>query len=115
MDAPADPHIHVQAGLSAPGRARDVLASTFGLVASLPAEVPTGCGTRVPLAMTSHLPESVTCLPCREHAADRHRHFAAMIDELGPLPGSAFAPADAARAAAEHRALADRFTTPGGP
>ncbi|WP_092557294.1 hypothetical protein [Actinoplanes derwentensis] len=110
-----DPHIHVEAGLSASGRTRDMLAATFGLVAELPAEVTTGCGSRVPLAMTSHLPERVTCLPCRDHASDRHRRFADQVAFLGPMPGSPLAGTDAARAAAEHRAMARRFAGEDGP
>lgn len=92
-----------------------MLAATFGLVAELPAEVATGCGTRVPLAMTSHLPERVTCLPCREHAAAQHLRFADQVALLGPLPGSPLGEGDALRAAAEHRATARRFAGGSGP
>ncbi|GAA1621643.1 hypothetical protein [Actinoplanes couchii] len=109
MATHTDPHIHVEARLSGSGRTRDMLAATFGLVAELPAAVETGCGTEVPLAMTSHLPERVTCLPCREHASAQHLRFADQVAELGPMPGSPIAESDALRAAAEHRALARRF------
>ncbi|HWS32936.1 MAG TPA: hypothetical protein VN408_09355 [Actinoplanes sp.] len=60
----SDPHIHVEARLGATGRTRDMLAATFGLVASLPAEVAAGCGAWVPLAMTSPLPQ-----PCGTRTA----------------------------------------------
>lgn len=115
MATPTDPHIHVEARLGASGRTRDMLAATFGLVAELPAEVATGCGTRVPLAMTSHLPERVTCLPCREHASAQHLRFADQVAFLGPMPGSPLAGTDAVRAAAEHRAMARRFRGEDGP
>lgn len=107
---PDDPHIHVEAGLGSGAATRNVLAATFGLVGNLPTEVRTGCGLRTPLARTSSAPESVTCLPCREHAAERHRRLADLVATLGPLPGSPVAADDAAGAAARHRDLARRFS-----
>jgi hypothetical protein len=88
---------------------RGMLAATFGLVGDPPSVVTTGCGHRVPYAMTSRRPESVTCLPCREHAAQEHLRLADRIDRLGSAPGTAL-PADRARdIAAHHRDLARRF------
>jgi hypothetical protein len=107
---PDDPHIHVEAGLGSGATTRNVLASTFGLVGNLPTEVRTGCGRDSPLAMTSTTPENVTCLPCREHAAEQHLRLAGLVAELGPLPGSPVDASDVARAAAHHRALARRFS-----
>jgi hypothetical protein len=49
----ADPHIHVDVKFRGDVVVRDVLASTFGLAADLPATVTTGCDLRVPPAMTS--------------------------------------------------------------
>ncbi|GGN69454.1 hypothetical protein GCM10010112_34990 [Actinoplanes lobatus] len=107
-----DPHIHVEAGaLRSRAAERNMLAATFGLAAQLPAEVPTACGRRVPYAMTSTLPESVTCLPCREHAGERHRRFADQVEALGPGPGSPFSDRDAATSAAAHRDIARRFAS----
>ncbi|GIE36357.1 hypothetical protein Ait01nite_094020 [Actinoplanes italicus] len=108
---PDDPHIHVEAGARSSAAARNLLASTFGLVAELPAQVATGCGRQVPRAMTSGVPESVTCLPCREHAAEQHLRLADLAATLGPLPGSPISVADAHQAAAHHRDLARRFDT----
>jgi hypothetical protein len=107
---PEDPHIHVEAGLRSEATARNMLASTFGLVGSLPPEVTTGCGQQVRRAMTSAIPENVTCLPCREHAAGQHLRLADLAASLGPLPGSPISVTDAVQAAAHHRDLARRFT-----
>ncbi len=104
-----DPHIHVRADGRADPAVRGVLASTFGLVGDLPAEVRTGCGLRVPAAMTSARPESVTCLPCREHAHEQNLRMADQLELLGALPGSVLTPGQIARAAAEYRDLARRF------
>jgi hypothetical protein len=106
---PDDPHIHVEAGARSTAAARNLLASTFGLVAELPAEVTSGCGRQVPRAMTSAVPENVTCLPCREHAAVEHLRMAELAATLGPLPGSPVGVTDALLAAAHHRDLARRF------
>lgn len=106
-----DGHIHVEAqGDTA--AVRNVLAATFGLVGTLPAEVTTGCGLRVPRAATSRHPERVTCLPCREHARDRHRRLAERLDRLAGLPGPTADRARARRAADHHRDLARRFAAP---
>ncbi|BEL07697.1 hypothetical protein Q0Z83_058880 [Actinoplanes sichuanensis] len=108
-----DPHIHVEAGkLRSRAFERNLLASVFGLVGDLPAEVTTACGVRVPFAMTSAEPDTVTCLPCREHAAERHRRFADQVALLGAGPGSPFTGMEAADAAAAHRELARRFDSP---
>ena len=108
---PDDPHIHVEAGaLRSRAVQRNMMATLFGLAADLPAEVHTACGHDVAFAMTSVRPESVTCLPCREHAGEQHRHLADQIDELGPGPGSPFSGSGAAGAAAAHRDIARRFT-----
>lgn len=105
-----DPHIHVERRVVRSGAAvRDLLASTFGLVADAPSTVTTGCGVDVPYAMTSQRPESVTCLACREHAHHEHLRFADQLERLGRLPGSPVTAHQAAQAAARHRDLAARF------
>ncbi|GIE78359.1 hypothetical protein Aph02nite_43090 [Actinoplanes philippinensis] len=110
-----DPHIHVEAGkLHSRAAERNLLASVFGLVGQLPAEVTSACGMRVPFAMTSAEPDAVTCLPCRKHAAERHRRFAEQIAELGAGPASPFSGLDAAQAAAAYRDIARRFDAPPG-
>jgi len=110
-----DPHIHVEAGLPGSSIAtRNLLASTFGLVGSLPAEVVTGCGRQVPIATTSADPARVTCLPCREHAGAQHLRLAGQVETLGAMPGSPVHGADAAAAAAHHRDLGRRFSSPPG-
>ncbi|WP_433293463.1 hypothetical protein ACQP2F_30680 [Actinoplanes sp. CA-030573] len=72
------PHIHVERNLNRQAATRNMLASEFGLIADSPSSVTTGCGLRVAYAMTSARPESVTCLPCREHAARWHRAAAGL-------------------------------------
>ncbi|CUU59205.1 hypothetical protein Ga0074812_12596 [Parafrankia irregularis] len=102
-----DPHVHVE--WSTPNTSADVrtvTAAVFGLVADSPRTVRTGCGQHVPYAATSSRPERVTCLPCREHARDRHLRYAARIEQSAPLGGG-----DRAQTAARTlRDLAHRFT-----
>jgi hypothetical protein len=88
---------------------RDMIASTFGLVSDLPAVVTTGCGLRVPRAMTSPLPERVTCLPCREHAHRLHSSYAEQAERVGDTPGIGISREQARLAAAAHRDLAEKF------
>ncbi|MFJ9004075.1 hypothetical protein [Streptomyces canus] len=107
-----DPHIHVEVKVvRGEAAVRNMLAATFGLAGDLPSVVATGCGLRVPYAMTSPRPDHVTCLPCREHAGAEHLRFAEEIERIGGLPGSSVTPADARRAAERHRALAERFSS----
>lgn len=106
-----DPHIHVQAqALRDDAAARNLIAATFGLVGDLPSVVATGCGLRVPYAMTSTRPDRVTCLACREHARQEHLRFAAVVERLSRMPGSAFTPAQGKLAADRLRDLAQRFS-----
>lgn len=109
-----DPHIHVEKRVVQAGAGvRDMLASTFGLVGDPPTVVTTGCGRQVPYAMTSPRPESVTCLPCREHGHREHLLFAEQVEHLTQhvigLPGANFTVDDTSKAAAWHRDRATRF------
>ena len=108
----ADPHIHVDVKFHADVTARDLLASTFGLAADLPPAVTTGCGLRVPHAMTSAHPANVTCLACRDFAHRHHLHLADQLEHLSRMPGTAVTPDQAAAAAARYRDLARRFASP---
>ncbi len=105
--------MHVEVNLTRAGAdVRNLLASTFGLVADLPAEVETGCGRRVAYAMTSPHPERVTCLACRLHASEQHRRFAEELETMFRMPGVLNIHAeDAAQAVTRHRDLARRFAT----
>ncbi|MEU7043182.1 hypothetical protein AB0A77_19250 [Streptomyces varsoviensis] len=106
-----DPHIHVETNVvRAEAATRDVLAATFGLVGDLPSVVTTGCGLRVPYAMTSSRPDRVTCLACREYAHHTHLRFAGEAERLSRMPGSIFSPAQGRLAAERHRALAREFS-----
>jgi hypothetical protein len=106
----SDPHIHVeQQVLHADAAVRGMLAATFGLAGDLPTEVTTGCGRRAPYAMTSARPESVTCLPCREHAHRQHLRYAEQAERLTGMPGLQISPTQASAAAERHRELARRF------
>ena len=109
MDA-IDPHIHVESKVvNGVARVRTLMASTFGLAGDLPSVVATGCGLRVPYAMTSPRPDHVTCLPCREHARSEHLRFADEIEGISRFPGSSVTAGQADRIAAHHRALAREF------
>jgi len=108
MDA-SDPHIHVTAELGTETETRNLLSSTFGLVADRPRDVRTGCGRRVAFAMTAQQPEHVTCLPCREYAAAKHLKTAEQLLETAALQGLALDPTDLRRAADHHRTLARRY------
>ncbi|MFD9190049.1 hypothetical protein ACFWCA_17640 [Streptomyces phaeochromogenes] len=106
-----DPHIHVEAKVGRGDAAvRNVLASTFGLAGDLPSVVDTGCGLRVPYAMTSPRPDRVTCLACREYAGREHLRLAEMLERLGLMPGSTVSDTEAKQAAERHRDLAKRFS-----
>jgi hypothetical protein len=106
-----DPHIHVETTvLHADAAVRDMLASTFGLAGDLPSVVTTGCGLRVPYAMTSSRPGTVTCLACREHARAVHLRYAGQVERLGRMPGSPLSPDQVKQAADRHRELAERFS-----
>jgi hypothetical protein len=105
-----DPHIHVTVEvLHADAAVRDLMASAFGLAGDLPSVVTTGCGQRVPYAMTSPRPGSVTCLACRDHAHRRHLRYAEEVERLCDMPGSTIDRAQGALAAQKHRELAQRF------
>ncbi|MEV5824979.1 hypothetical protein AB0L25_05325 [Spirillospora sp. NPDC052242] len=105
-----DPHVHVEVNLHADAAVRDLMASTFGLAGDLPSRVTTGCGLRVPYAMTSPRPESVTCPACRRHAHRRHLRLADEAERIGRMPGmSAGDGAGAVGAARRHREIAERF------
>lgn len=114
-DKPADgsdPHVHV--GLDVvhgEAATRNMLASSFGLAGDLPAAVPTGCGLRVPYAMTSPRPENVTCLACRQYARDQCLRLADQTVRLAATPGSPVTPAQAAQSAAKYRDLATKFAS----
>jgi hypothetical protein len=106
-----DPHIHVESTVvHGHGAVRNVIASTFGLAADLPTIVTTGCGLRVPYAMTSPRPDRVTCLACREHARLAHLRFAEDVERLSRMPGSIVSTEQAKPVADRHRDLADRFS-----
>ncbi|HEX4812227.1 MAG TPA: hypothetical protein VFV66_05690 [Nonomuraea sp.] len=105
-----DPHIHVERkSVQAGGAFRSAIVSAFGVVPDEPGVVTTGCGFQVPYAMTSHRPESVTCLPCREHAHQEHLRFADQVERLGRLPGTPVTGDQAAKAAEWARDRARRF------
>jgi len=103
-----NPHIHVERDLNRQAAARRMLAATFGLVGDAPATVTTGCGLVVAYAMTSARPESVTCLPCRDHAARWHETAADQMWRLAP--GTGFTSRDLRAAAEHHREQARKFT-----
>jgi hypothetical protein len=107
----ADPHIHVdQRVVQASAGGRAAIVSVLGLVPDSPSVVTTGCGLKVPYAMTSHRPESVTCLPCREHAHREYLRWAEQVERLSRWSGSPISGDEAAKAVQWARDLAKRFT-----
>jgi hypothetical protein len=106
-----DPHIHVeQKVVQAGSDVRNVLGAMVGRVPDAPAVVTTGCGHRVPYAMTSARPESVTCLACRDHAHREYQSFAEQVERLSRMPGTTVTGDQAATAVARLRNLAERFS-----
>lgn len=94
----SDPHLHVTARTGRDDAVvRNVPASAFGPAGDLPSPVPTGCGERVPCAMTSPHPQKVTCPACREHARRERLRLAERVGRPGgrarsgrrPRPGEA--------------------------
>lgn len=114
-----DPHVHVEKtqvpGVPGVGYAvmRDLIADALGLATDLPKTVPTGCGRRRPAAMTSTVPETVTCLACREHARAERISAAEACESLAADPELAAragaAPEALAAQALEHREFAARL------
>lgn len=86
-----DPYIHVEK-TPFPGfthaAMRELILTATGLAGDLPKTVGTGCGRRRPLAMTSTVPEQVTCLPCREYAHAEYLRQAETTEVLLSLPDS---------------------------
>jgi hypothetical protein len=106
-----DPHVHVEHKvLSAGPDLRNLMSSMLGRVPDAPSVVTTGCGLKVPYAMTSSRPESVTCLDCREYASREYSAFAAQLDRLGSLPEMNVTAAQIASAAQRLQDLAKRFS-----
>ncbi|WP_062347849.1 hypothetical protein [Herbidospora yilanensis] len=69
----------------------------------------TGWGVQAPHALTSIRPESLTCLPGREHAAAGHRRYAGQVERLSRMTGSVVTPAEAGEAATRARDTARKF------
>ncbi len=103
-------HVHVDRKVLEAGAAyRNLLVSSTGLVPDEPTVVTTGCGVEVPYAQTSVRPESVTCLPCREHAAAEHLRYADQVRRLARMTGSVISAAEADEAARWARDAARKF------
>ena len=115
-----DPHIHAEK-TPMPGfghaATRELIVRATGLVPDLPKTVGTGCGVRRPLAMTSTVPEKITCLACREWARVEYLTWAAMARVAAELaeaePRAAIAaqatPDDLRAEERTYRQLAARF------
>jgi hypothetical protein len=115
-----DPHIHVEK-TPMPGfghaAVRTLITQAVGLVPDLPKTVGTGCGRRRPIAMTSTVPERVTCLACREYAQREYLTWAGIARAASQIaeadPGAAAAakatPEDLRAEERIYRELAARF------
>jgi hypothetical protein len=122
-----DPHIHAEkTPIPGFGHAamRDLIAGALGAASDMPKTVGTGCGRRRPPAMTSTVPENVTCLACRDYARAEHLKWAEISDAAAALADDAELSASMARAgkrpvtraeceaqARKHRAAAARYAT----
>jgi hypothetical protein len=112
-----DPHTHSPHDLFMPhGQLRDLITSATGLAFDMPKTIRTGCDRRRPMASTSLVPESVTCLPCREYAAGYYSEQARMAESLLAIPAGdsiwasgKVTPESLAESAREDRAKAARF------
>ena len=106
-------HIHVEARvLEAGAPFRNLIAQTMGRAVDAPTTVTTGCGVDVPYAQTSTRPESVTCLPCRDHARTAYTRFAEQFERMGgggALAGMNVTADQIAAGARRLRELADRY------
>lgn len=72
-----DPHIHVERSvIITDADLRGTVTVVTGLAVDAPKTVTTGCGRRRPYAMTTTVPESVTCLACADHGRTEHRQAA---------------------------------------
>jgi hypothetical protein len=115
-----DPYIHAER-TPMPGfghaATRELIVRATGLVPDLPKTVGTGCRLRRLLAMTSTVPEKITCLACREWARAEYLTWAAMAQVAAELaeaePRAAIAakttPDDLRAEERTYRALAVRF------
>jgi hypothetical protein len=115
-----DPHVHAEK-TPMPGfghaATRALIVQATGLVPDLPKTVRTGCGVRRPLAMTSTVPEKITCLACRDWARAEYltwagiAHAAAELAEAGPRAavGATTTPDDLRAEERTYRELAARF------
>ncbi len=115
-----DPHVHAEK-TPMPGfghaATRALIVRATGLVPDLPKTVGTGCGVRRPLAMTSTVPEKITCLACRDYARAEYLIWAGMAHAAAEIaeayPGAAIAakatPDDLHAEERTYRQLAARF------
>jgi hypothetical protein len=115
-----DPHIHAEK-TPMPGfghvAMRALITEATGLVPDLPKTVGTGCSRRRPIAMTSTVPENVTCLACRDYAHAEYLTWAGMAHAAAEIaeayPGAAIVakatPDDLRSEERTYRELAARF------
>jgi hypothetical protein len=112
----ADPHIHVeQKVLEAGPEVRNLVVSMLGRAPDAPGVVTAGCGARVPYAMTSARPQSVTCLACRDHAHREYLRLAGQFERMGSTTGTGLTGDQLAEAVQRLRDLAKRFSGDGRP
>src|SRR4051794_3934246 len=84
-----DPHVHAQSIVTDRQQIRAALTRAVGRAPTLPTTVVPASRQRRPVAMTSVLPERVTCLACREAARAAHLRAAETLEALEALEGAA--------------------------
>lgn len=113
-----DPHTHSPYDLLLPhGQMRDFLAARAGIAFDLPKTIRTGCDRRRPMASTSLVPASVTCLACREYAGAHYAEQARLARDLvvwmerdpGGFADARVTPGELVDQAAKDEALAAAF------
>jgi hypothetical protein len=99
-----DPHVHAEkTPMPGFGHAaiRGIITEAIGVAPSLPKTVRTGCGVRRPFAMTSTVPEKITCLACRDWARAEYLLWAGMAHAAAELAEAEPRAAIAAKATPE--------------
>jgi hypothetical protein len=112
-----DPHTHVERDVILGPEMRAAFVAVLGNLGGPPKTTATGCGVRRTWASISALPELVTCLACREHAAREHDQAASIARDLAEYMRAR--PGEPIRAgltipelqilAADHQATADAY------
>jgi hypothetical protein len=108
-----DPHVHVEHDqMMGQATMRQLITEVTGIAVDASKTVRTGCDKRRPYAMTSIRPDRVTCLPCREYAAEYHETMSATslsLAEYGETHQQEMTPGQLRELSASHLATAANY------